>query len=422
MPSRVVLVGATLVAALAFARTGRPQSPDDAAAHAKRVFELLGQGKVDEVASDFNASVAAALTPAQLGIAWTALERQAGAFKSFTDQKVTTPAPGITAVVLGCEFENTKADFVISFDRENKIAGLRIVPKASAPAQPAMPPASSHFHEETVTVGADEWALPGTLSMPDGAMAGAIVLVHGSGPNDRDETIGPNKPFRDLAWGLAERGVAVLRYEKRTRQYPAKVVANKNLTVRDETMADAILAATLLRRHDRIDPKRVFLLGHSLGGMLAPRIAAEDHLLAGLIIMAGSTRPILDSAREQLAYLASLKPGGVNTEEVLESIAHAVPESYWKDLDTYKPADIAAQLTIPMLILQGERDYQVTLQDLNGWREALDGHRNVVIKSYPTLNHLFLPGEGKSTPAEYERLGHIPDFVLDDIANWIQTH
>ena len=74
-----------------------------------------------------------------------------------------------------------------------------------------------------------------------------------------------------------------------------------------------------------------------------------------------------------------------------------------------------------MLILQGERDYQVTLADLQGWRDAVGGHANVTIKSYPTLNHLFLPGEGKSTPSEYERAGHIPEFVLDDIATWLRT-
>jgi fermentation-respiration switch protein FrsA (DUF1100 family) len=102
-------------------------------------------------------------------------------------------------------------------------------------------------------------------------------------------------------------------------------------------------------------------------------------------------------------------------------LLRAAPESYWTDLNSYKPAEAAARLTVPMLILQGERDYQVTLEDLQGWRDALAGHARVTIKSYPTLNHLFLPGEGKSTPSEYEKAGHIPDFVFDDIAEWINT-
>lgn len=104
----------------------------------------------------------------------------------------------------------------------------------------------------------------------------------------------------------------------------------------------------------------------------------------------------------------------------MQALRRHAPESYWKDFDAYKPAEAAAKLTLPMLILQGERDYQVTLEDLDGWRRALESHTNVTIKTYPTLNHLFLAGEGKSTPAEYEQAGRIPDFVFDDIANWIK--
>src|SRR5262249_38648963 len=155
------------------------------------------------------------------GKVWSAVHQQGGEFKAFIDQNVTTRVPGFTSVVLGCQFERMTGDFTVAFDAGNKIAGLRITPRATH-AQPLAAPPSTRFHEEAVTVGTGEWALPGTLSMPNGPIAGAVALVHGSGPNDRDETIGPNKPFRDLAWGLADRGVAVLRYEKRTRQYGQK--------------------------------------------------------------------------------------------------------------------------------------------------------------------------------------------------------
>ena len=336
-------------------------------------------------------------------------------------QRAVTQPTGNVTVVNNCQFEKAPRAIMLSFDADNKIAGMNISPRAAAaPAEP--PPASSRFTEESVTIGAGgEWALPGTLAMPAGPIAAAVVLVHGSGPADRDETIGPNTPFRDLAWGLADRGIAVVRYEKRTRQYAAKMAAAGNLTVREETIDDAVLAAALLRSHARIDPARVFVLGHSLGGTLAPRIAAQDGSLAGLIILAGATRPFNDIVRDQLAYLASLTPGASASEEQLQALRRAAPDSYWKDFDAYLPAQAAAKLTLPMLILQGERDYQVTLADLQGWRNAVGGRANVSIKSYPTLNHLFLPGEGKSTPSEYERAGHIPEFVLDDIATWLRT-
>ncbi len=387
--------------------------------HARRVLDLLDAGKFEEVAAEFNAKMAAAMPVSRLREVWTTVGRQAGARTSIIGQRAVPQATGNVTVVNDCQFEKAALTVMLSFDAGNRIAGMNITPR-TPPAVTSGAPTSTRFREESVTVGRGEWALPGTLSIPVGPVAAAIVLVHGSGPNDRDETLGPNKPFRDLAWGLADRGLAVLRYEKRTRQYAGKMAGNSKLTVREETTEDAILAAALLRAHDRIDPTRVFVLGHSLGGTLAPRIGAEDGSLAGLIILAGATRPFVEVAHEQLAYLASLTPGAIDPENGLKKLLSGAPESYWKDFNAYSPAQTAATLSIPMLILQGERDYQVTVADLNGWRAAIGGHAGVTIKSYPTLNHLFLPGEGKSTPAEYERPGHVPDFVLDDIAGWIK--
>lgn len=418
MKSRLMLaVAAGILAAL----TAGAQTPErQAADHARRVVDLLASERFDEVAREFNAQMTAALSAAQLRNVWVGLREQVGPLSSIIDERVTTPAAGVTAVVLGAQFERAALNVIVAFDAENRIAGLRMVPRPTASEAPTPPPASSRFREEAVTVGTGDWALPGTLSLPVGPIAAAVVLVHGSGPNDRDETVGPNKPFRDIAWGLADRGIAVLRYEKRTRQYGSRMAtATQNFTVREETVEDALLAVTLLRARKELVPKRVFVLGHSLGGTLGPRIAAEDGKLAGIIVLAGATRPLLDVVREQLIYLSSLTPGGPTPDEGVQALRKRAPESYWADLDTYKPAQVAATLRIPMLILQGERDYQVTLADLDGWRQALAGRNDVTIKSYPTLNHLFMAGEGKATPAEYERSGTVAPFVLDDIAGWI---
>ena len=411
-----------LVALCCVAAVQSPRAQDEAAAiaSAKHVVELLRQEEFEDVAKDFSPQMTAALSVKQLGDMWSAVRGQVGAFASFIDENVANTG-AITGVTLGCQFERAAINIRVAFNPAGKIAGLGFPPRR-ANVEPSVPPPSNRFTEESVVVGSGAWALPGTLTMPPGDRLPAVALVHGSGPGDRDETVGANKPFRDLAWGLAERGVAVVRYEKRTRQYGAKMALNKNLTVQDEAIDDALLAAKLLREHGRIDRRRVFVLGHSLGGTLAPRIAAQDRDLAGLVIMAGATRPFADVVKEQLAYLSSLAPGGAaaNEEAALQRLRNSAPPAYWTDLDAYHPAQVAATLTVPMLILQGERDYQVTLQDLDGWRQALNGHAGVVIKSYPTLNHVFLAGEGKSVPAEYARPGRIPDFVLDDIANWIK--
>ncbi len=161
---------------------------------------------------------------------------------------------------------------VIAFDPLHRVSGLHFLP--ADPSADWLPPsyaAPETFEEESVMVGASP-ALPGTLTLPKHAQrVPAIVLVHGSGPNDRDETIGVLKPFKDLAWGLGRRGIAVLRYDKRTRVAPAGVRTEK-----EEVDDGAHAAVALLLARPEVDPTRIALLGHSQGGALAPRIARAD--------------------------------------------------------------------------------------------------------------------------------------------------
>jgi dienelactone hydrolase len=419
--TRVLLVVLCLVGAAIFTRV-QAQAPEPPVDHAKRIFELLRNEQFDAVVREFDGQMTTGLPAPQLQQVWATLSQQVGRFTSILDEQVAMPAPGVTAVVLGCQFERAALNVIVSFDVERRINGLRLVPRpAPTPAAPAPAPpqGSNRFTEDAVTVGSGDWALPGMLTLPAGRALAAVVLVHGSGPGDRDETIGANAPFRDIAWGLANRGIAVLRYEKRTRQYAIRMSGMTHFTVREEAIDDALLAVKLLRARQEIDPARVFVLGHSLGGTLAPRIGADDQALAGIVILAGATRPLQDVMREQLMYLSSRAQGTINVEQALRTLQKAAPESYWADLDAYNPAQVAASLQTPMLILQGERDYQVTHEDFDGWRHALAGRATVTLKSYPALNHLFMTGEGKSAPEEYERPGHVADVVLDDIAAWI---
>lgn len=143
------------------------------------------------------------------------------------------------------------------------------------------------------------------------------MLVHGSGPNDRDETLGPNKPFRDLTRGLAFKGIAVLRYDKRTKVHGARMAKGTNMTVKEETIDDALAAVNVLRGSSSVDRNRIFVLSHSLGGMLIPRIGQADSKIAGLIVFAGATRPLEDTLLEQVTYIASLK-GTLTAEDKKE--------------------------------------------------------------------------------------------------------
>jgi uncharacterized protein len=344
-----------------------------------------------------------------------------------------------------CQFEKTSLEVRVVFTGEGQITGYSFRPvQKKYDFTPPSYARQDSFREIDVVVGSGEWALPGTLTLPaGGGPFAAVVLVQGSGPHDRDETIGPNKPSRDLAWGLASQGVAILRYEKRTKEHAVKMAAMKDkITIREETIDDAVAATALLRTRKEIDKKRVFVLGHSLGACVAPRIGVNDPELAGLILLAGNTRPLEDLILEQIGYILSLKGElGKEEKDELEKIKKQVlrvkdstltpdtpsselplgaPAAYWLALRDYHPTEAAARFHKPVLVLQGERDYQVTMADFEGWKKALGDRKDVKLKSYPKRNHLFMEGEGKAKPAEYEKAGHVAEEVVDDIAKWIK--
>ena len=430
---------------LAQAPTIQIAPPQGPAAAATAFLDLMAKGDFPAAVQNFDDAMKAAAPPVKLAEIWSALQSQLGRYK----RRIATRAvkEGLYDVVLATtEFERSTVDLKVVVNEKGRIAGFFVVPagegKAPAPAADPGPPPYARpesYRERQVTVGAGEWALPGTLTMPVGpGPFPAVVLVHGSGPNDRDETVGGAKPFRDLAWGLASRGVAVLRYEKRTRQHGAKLAAVTGFTVQQETIDDALAAAALLRGTEGIDAGRVFVLGHSLGAMLVPRIGRQDSRAAGFIVMAGAAKPLEDLMLEQVTYIAALD--GVNSAEEKRQIqglrdeaakvkalapgaASSVlgaPASYWLDLRGYNPPEAAKALQQPLLILQGERDYQVPMESFTAWKKALGGRPNVTFKSYPGLNHLFIAGEGRPGPVEYQRPGHVAEAVVADLAEWIR--
>jgi dienelactone hydrolase len=442
------ILAAFLLFAGLFARESGRAAEDELVVKARAMLAALERGDFPAAAKDFDETMLKISGPDKLEEFWNQVPEKLGVFKRQTAARRDQFA-GYEVAYVTCEFEKVTLDARVVFDKDKKITGFQFVPSLP-PAKYESPEYgdASKFEERDVSVGDGEWKLPGTLAMPRGkGPFPALVLVHGSGPNDRDETIGPNKPFRDIAWGLATRGIAVLRYDKRTLIYGTKLVADPKLiaglTVKEETIDDALAAVRFLQKTPGIDPKKIFVLGHSLGGMLIPRIALDgrDLGISGFIVMAGLTQPLAETYLRQMAYLFGLD-GEVSAgerkqlDEIKAQVARInnlkdedagsaekiinAPPSYWLDLRGYYPPDVALQVEKPMLILQGSRDYQVTTVDFENWKKALGGRAWVEFKLYPKLNHLFFEGQGVPTPNEYSlQHGSVAEYVISDIAAFI---
>ncbi|WP_284035447.1 alpha/beta fold hydrolase [Neobacillus sp. 114] len=305
--------------------------------------------------------------------------------------------------------------------------------------------------DEKIVVGAGtKYPLNGMLTIPEerNGTIPAVILVHGSGPSNMDGKVGNNYIFKEFAEGLSERGIAVIRYDKRTFVYGKELKHDNGLSVREETIEDAILAADLLRNDPRIDSNKIFIIGHSMGGMLAPRIDAEGGNFAGIIIMAGSPRKLEEImmtqndlalkslnrvirfiAKKQVAALSSKFDNIYNlTDEEAKStpvLGKHVKAYYLKEMGEHPAIDYLKDLDKPVLIIQGEKDVQSTVEDdFEAYKKQLDQNPNVTFKLYPNLNHLFMPaiyGNILKVQKEYKVTQNVDSKVINDIADWIHS-
>lgn len=361
------------------------------------------------------------LSVQSLSSIWNSLKAQLGDFREIAGyEKITQGEYEIYNFTL--KFDRGEISALVTIDREGKVAGLffKQATKTEYELPDYVDPES--FEEKDITVN----GLPGKITIPKGSGPfPAVVLVHGSGPNDMDETIGPNEIFKDIAYGLSSKGIIVLRYHKRTF---VEKVDPTTLTVEKEVIEDALEAVKILK--ERKGVSRVYILGHSLGAMLAPEIA-ERSKADGVIMIAPPARPLEEVMEAQIKYLQSLGFAS-NVEETLnileklkrkeippDEIVLGASAKYFYDLRERDPVSEAKKLTIPMLLIFGGRDYQVTEKDREIWLKELSGRENVKILVFDDLNHLMISGEGKSTPVEYMKKGHVDKRVINEIAGWM---
>lgn len=373
----------------------------------------------------FDKALSEAVSTSSLQEVTKQIENQFGIYKSILETNYQN-----NVYYYYSEFENQKLDITLTFNDSNKIIGFFFVPHKEFKKENSL--------GKDLNIKSSDIELKGTLlNSENGNLKKLVILAHGSGPNDRDETIFENKPFKDIAENLYSKGISSYRFDKRTLSNPESF--NDKSTIDDEVTNDIINIVAYFKNDSKFSNYEITVLGHSLGAYLLPRIANKSNQISKIILLAGNSRPLDHLIIEQYEYLYKLTPSqelkdasqkvkeqiavlnsksfNINTPK--EKLPFNLSANYWQSVLNYKTLNEIQKVKIPILILQGERDYQVTMKDFELWKTKLKNNKKVIFISYPKLNHIFMSGEKPSDPKEYAVKGVVDEKVIEDIKNFI---
>ncbi|QQE13619.1 alpha/beta fold hydrolase [Planctomycetota bacterium] len=392
----------------------------------------IGSGNVEKIYDQCDANIKKAMSAAQLKAALDKEMKGLGKFIEVGQMGTQPMGNGMVMSRATCKFANGEGTITIIRNGKGEIAGLHF----QKPWKDAGYVDASKFDDIEVKVVNGQREMGGTLSLPKGVGKWpAVVLVHGSGPQDRDETFGPTKMFKDLAHGLASHEIAVLRYDKRTFVYREKSFDDMtSFTANDVVTDDAVIALQLLKDYKSIDLEKVGVIGHSLGGYMGPRIVeraeAEGVKIGYWVSMAGTSLRLEDLVVMQIERMAAKQAGNpmvkmqldmvkaakkqiqdpeLTADDTVMFLGQGYPGEYWLDLRDYEPVKKADELGKPMLVLQGKKDDRVFYEeDFMNWDRGLRGKEDVRIVVYDELGHMFMKGE------------HVDPVVIDELSGWIK--
>ncbi|MFM8432257.1 MAG: alpha/beta fold hydrolase [Bacteroidota bacterium] len=407
-----------------------------------KVLEALRAGKYQEVVDLIDPEAKPRPDSSRIGSAWRNLQKSNGAFQGILDTTYQHQST-YDVVIFHCGFNTKKIDIKTVYGKNGLLKGVFFLPN-SGRENYSLPfyCRTDSIEESAIEVVNGEIRLKGFLSVPryQGKVP-AIILVHGSGPNDKDESVGATKIFRDFACGFPGKGIAVLRYEKRTRAMASSLARSKAIiTPEEETISDVVAAITTVKSDPRIDTTRIFLVAHSMGAFLTPKVLQRVSSVAGAVMLCPQARPLNQLLIEQSEYVVkndtaataemksildslkreSAKVDGLKAANRGDSVkVMGLHPAYWLYLRDYDAFTTAKSVKQPLLFIYGGRDYQVTSADESVWKAKLKGRPNTDFKNYPDLNHFFITGTGKSNPQEYLKAGNVEKKLIDEASGWI---
>lgn len=407
------------------------------------ILKQLSDSNFARVSNWFDSSYKSYYSKQTLEKDWYELVGTYGAYKSakITDYQETQ---GYLVAQFKIKFDYLNYVMAITLNPKMELVYLAFIPAHKIYVTPDYVDVAK-IRDTTVTFKSGEFEFPGILTMPKNGNKMPIVIIVGeAGPTDKDFTFGENKPYKDLAGGLATQGFASFRYDKRAQRYPMFLLRDKiafaNFTCREDYLDDLYNAIDEIKKLNFIDADRIYILGHGQGGMLTPLIAKERKDVKGIILMGANSVSLQNMMRDQYDYLIKVTPDKKDEYEeqkrLLEntyppklkwfsphdSMPYGIQATYFVWLNEYNQLEVAKKLKKPMLILQADRDYQVNMHNFKLWQKGLKKKKNVTYKNYEKLNHMFYEGQGESTYSEYYIIGNLPSYLITDIADWLKTN
>ena len=363
---------------------------------------------------------------------WGQLEGSFGAYQGMTGAEAADMS-GYDAWNVSCDFAFATATLTLAFDADGKLAGLTVADYAMKAVEADE---AGGYVEESVTLRAGEAdATSGKLTLPEGeGPFPCVVMMQGSGASDMDEAVYGVAIFAGLAHMLARGGVASIRYDKYPYAHADLIANNPAFTVDDEYAYDAADALDLLAADARIGD--IYLLGHSQGAMVAPRVADKigAERISGLVLLAGSPKPLYEILLRQMKDAGADEETlsadqarfdamwGMTDEELLVETASGMPLYYWRDEADYDYAAKIMELGLPVFVAQGAKDFQVLpAEGIEAYETALSGYDGASYMRYADMNHLLcdMPGEMTGTVADYQGLTGVSSALAGDIAAWV---
>ena len=439
---------------------------------AREVVEFLGKGEYKEAISRFDSTMKKAAPEPRLHAIWTSLLGQTGKLQKELGD-TSFDFNGYNIVIVTCQFARSKLDVKVVFDKDSRIAGLFFAPHVESAGKAgaiesnqsdSLKGAPYISKDVTFRNSSANVTLAGTLTIPKSTgRFPAVLLISGSGPNARNETVAGHRIFLAIADYLTRHGIAVLRYDKRG---VGKSTGNYAAATTMSFASDALAGVEFLKTVKQVESKEIGLIGHSEGAEIAPIVADRSHDVAFLVMLGGPGVPGYKIILSQLALIdraSGVKKGSVDSALALESrlldivrtekdssraaarlreilvkedkqsaatADAAVSEllsSWYREFLSYDPRPALEKVTCPVLGLWGSKDLQVPpAENMPAVRRALQkgGNKHFKLVEMKGLNHLFQTAKTGS-PLEYGMINEaISPKALSTMTNWIlkQAH